>query len=75
MAYERHIILTLMGRTVEEVSEEDYRELKGAMWVLRKKKEKLTLQIPHFAVEVGQVAAGMGNGADGHIAQLAQAIG
>ena len=31
-----------LKRLKEELSEEDYRELKGAMWVLRKKKEKLT---------------------------------
>jgi hypothetical protein len=31
-----------LKRLKQELSEEDYRELKGAMWVLRKKKEKLT---------------------------------
>jgi transposase len=31
-----------LKRLKEELSEEDYRELKGAMWGLRKKKEKLT---------------------------------
>jgi transposase len=33
-----------LKRLKEELSEEDYRELKGAMWVLRKKKEKLTIE-------------------------------
>jgi hypothetical protein len=31
-----------LKRLKEELSEEDYRELKGAMWGLRKKKEKPT---------------------------------
>ena len=31
-----------LKRLKEELSEEDYSELKGAMWVLRKRKENLT---------------------------------
>ncbi len=33
-----------LKRLKEELNEQDYSELKGAMWVLRKKKEKLTLK-------------------------------